>query len=348
MFFIFGAFKSKTMRNNTIIFVLTILWSGIMNAQDTISFHNGDKMMGELKSLNKGVIIFETDYSDSDFKIEWKGIKQISTSTVYLMTLSDGTRLNGFIESGDSTGVTIVLDDSNEVKVDANEIVYLNSINDGFWSQLYANIDIGLNLTKAQNLKQVNMNAGVGYLGEKWSWDARYNSLFSTQDSISATQRKDGGLNVNFFLPKDWFVLAGVDFLSNTEQLLNLRLNGKAGAGYYLVHSNKMYWGITAGASYVSEDFSNGESNQESFEGFLGTELNMFDFGDFGLYTKLTVFPGITEVGRIRSDFKIDLTYDLPLDFYIKSGLTVNYDNQPTVGAGTFDYLFNTGFGWSW
>lgn len=31
-------------------------------------------MTGEIKSMNKGVLVIETDYSDSDFKIEWEKI----------------------------------------------------------------------------------------------------------------------------------------------------------------------------------------------------------------------------------------------------------------------------------
>ena len=70
--------------------------------------------------------------------------------------------------------------------------------------------------------------------------------------------------------------------------------------------------------------------------------------GDFNLFTKITAFPGITEKGRFRTDFKMDLKYDLPLDFYVKGGFTFNYDNQPTAGAPETDYVLNTGLGWSW
>ena len=44
----------------------------------------------------------------------------------------------------------------------------------------------------------------------------------------------------------------------------------------------------------------------------------------------------------------MDLKYDLPLDFYVKGGLTVNYDNQPAAGATELDYVFNSGLGWEW
>jgi hypothetical protein len=64
------------------------------------------------------------------------------------------------------------------------------------------------------------------------------------------------------------------------------------------------------------------------------------------LLTTVSVYPGITEKGRIRSDFKIDLSYDLPYDFYIKLGLTHNFDNKSSENASRIDYAFTTTFGW--
>ena len=58
------------------------------------------------------------------------------------------------------------------------------------------------------------------------------------------------------------------------------------------------------------------------------------------------LYPSITERGRVRLDFKIDLKYDLPQDFYIKFGYTHNFDNQPAEGASKHDYVLNATFGW--
>jgi hypothetical protein len=74
----------------------------------------------------------------------------------------------------------------------------------------------------------------------------------------------------------------------------------------------------------------------------------MFDVGDLNLLTNATVYPGITESGRWRVDYKIDVKYDLPLDFYVKLSFSANYDNQPVEGASKTDYVFVTGFGWEW
>lgn len=318
-----------------------------ISAQDTVLFNNGDQIIGELKSMNKGVLTFETDYSDSDFQIEWSGVKKLSTGTNFLITLSDGERLTGSISEADSNGLVIRLDEGPR-NVKNDDIVYLKSVEDGFWSQVYANVDVGFSVTKAKNLRQVTGSAGVGYLGEKWAWDARINTLASSQDSVETTERTDGIVSANFFLPHDLFVVGAVDFLSNTEQLLDLRTNTKLGFGYYIVHKNSWYWNFAGGAAYVNEVYSSDQPSKESMEAFIGTELNLFDIGDFSLFTKITSYPGITEQGRFRTDFKMDLKYDLPLDFYIKGGLTVNYDNQPAAGAAETDYVFNTGIGWEW
>ena len=40
--------------------------------------------------------------------------------------------------------------------------------------------------------------------------------------------------------------------------------------------------------------------------------------------------------------------YDLPVDFYIKVGFTLNYDNQPADDASEVDCLFQAGIGWKW
>ena len=38
---------------------------------DSLIMKNGDVIVGEFKDMDRGVLGIETDYSDSDFKIEW-------------------------------------------------------------------------------------------------------------------------------------------------------------------------------------------------------------------------------------------------------------------------------------
>lgn len=103
----------------------------------------------------------------------------------------------------------------------------------------------------------------------------------------------------------------------------------------------------SAGAAWNNENYTDPAiPSRNSAEGFAGLELNMFNMGDLGMFTSLYIFPSFTENGRVRSDFKFDLTYDLPLDIYFKLGYTLNYDNKPVEGASETDYVFQTTVGW--
>ena len=106
--------------------------------------------------------------------------------------------------------------------------------------------------------------------------------------------------------------------------------------------------GVKLGANRNIERYSADTPNRNSWEGYLGSELNLYDIGDLDLLTSIMVYPGITEKGRWRSDLNCDLKYDLPIDFYIKIGFTINYDNRPAEGASETDYVIQTGFGWEW
>ena len=321
---------------------------GIINAQtDSLIMINGDVMVGEMKGMSRGVVTIETDYSKDDFRVEWKGVREIRSVTSFIITTKDGTRLTGSLISASPGKVSIKGTDGSGYEFDILDLVDLKKLDRGFWDRLKVNLDIGYSLTKSNNLMQLTMNSKVGYLAEHWSADINYNTLFSKQDDVDDIRRIEGGGTFNYFLPRDWFLPAAVSFLSNTEQKLDLRTLATLGAGNYVIHTNHSYWGFAAGVAYNNERYSDSESKL-SWEGYLGSELNLYDIGDLNLMTKVVAYPSFTESGRWRLDYILDTKYDLPLDFYIKIGVTVNFDNQPVEGAAETAYVLQTGFGWEW
>ncbi len=339
------------MKNN--ILIIGIIISLLINSlsgksqTDSLVFKNDNYVIGEIKNMDKGVLTVETDYSDSDFKIEWSGVKEVYSTTSFLVTVTNGNRYNGTLLTT-GNGEVFIITESDTISVKLQDLVFLNSVDKGFKNRIYAAIDVGLDLTKANNLTQLSVRSNVGYLANRWSADASYNTLYSKQDSSSLISRSDGGLSFKYYLPRDWFSVASVTFLSNTEQKIDLRTTGNLGVGKYIIHTNRTYWAFSGGAAFNNETYTTDDPRRESWEAFAGTELNMFDLGDFSLITKLVMYPSLTESGRLRSDFNIDTKYDLPLDFYIKLSCTVNYDNRPVDGAAETDYVFHTGFGWEW
>ncbi|RLD73235.1 MAG: hypothetical protein DRI87_04480 [Bacteroidetes bacterium] len=334
----------------TLLLVFIVLTGYFAFSQsDSLILVNGDVIIGELKTMDRAVAIFETDYSDSDFKIEWDGIAKIYTTTSYLISTSNGDRFNGRIETSGENKVKILLDDGGSKEVVFMDIVYLKSVDKGFFEKINAFVDIGFDLTKANNVMTLSTRSGIDYMARTWSLGLSFNTNITTQKEGPNTNRTDGALTGRYFLPGSFYIPVSVNFLKSSELNLNSRWTTMAGAGYYFVRTNRLYWGADLGGAFNAENYTpDSIPDNNSFEGYFGTDLNLFDIGDFSLSTAAKAFPSFTEKGRWRFDFNIDTKYDLPLEFYIKLGCSLNYDNKPVPGGSDMDYVIYTGFGWEW
>jgi hypothetical protein len=328
------------------LLLLTFLRCSLFAQKDTICFKNGDCLEGEVKSMEKGVATVETDYSDSDFKIDWGEVTQITTVTRFMITLTKGNKYFGTIASLNDSTVIIHESPEKSITLNIKDIVYLSSYKEKFLDRLSASLDIGTDLVKAQNLRKLSLRANLGYKADKWTTNASYNSIRSRQDDTDPISRYEGEINFRYLLPVHLYGIATASLLSNTEQKLDLRSNYQLGLGYYLIQTNTVYWGTKAGINRNVEKFSGESEIRSSWEGFLGTELNLFDIGDLNFLLMVMVYPGINQGGRWRSDSNLSLKYDLPLDFYIRIGGSLNYDNQSAQGASDLDYVIQAGFGW--
>jgi hypothetical protein len=113
-------------------FVLLILIAIPSRAQvDTLVMNNENMLIGEIKELQQGVIKIETDYSDKDFAIEWSKVREIYTTTTFVISLSDGDRITGAIQTDptDSSRV-LILERGGMKSARRMDIVFLKSIKD--------------------------------------------------------------------------------------------------------------------------------------------------------------------------------------------------------------------------
>jgi len=301
-------------------------WASTSFAQtDSLVFLDGQTMVGEIKSMNRGNLKIETEFSDSDFIIEWSEVAQIFSTNTFLVSLEDGRRFDASLKSKGSGSIVEIIGMSGTLEVQLDEIVFINPVSKSFWDRLSASFDVGYNITKSNNLTQLNTRTSLGYLTKRWEASGNYNIVYSKQDSIGVTQRMDANLTFKLFLPRDFYLFVSNDFLSNDEQKLKLRSTSKLGLGNYVIHSNAVYWALFGGVGYNNESFTEStDPSKETGELFLGSEFNMFNAGDFGLKTNVIAYPNLTDKGRVRIDFGLDLIYDLPLDFYIKLNLGQN------------------------
>ncbi len=118
--------------------------------------------------------------------------------------------------------------------------------------------------------------------------------------------------------------------------------------GRYLVRNNRWLLSINGGGAWTNENFEDPlVSNRNSGESLGAIELNAFNIGDLNILALFSVFPSLSEPGRVRMNFRNDFKWDLPQDLYFSVGFTSNFDSSPPTDTPRNDYIFSTSIGWS-
>jgi len=330
--------------------VLLLVSTQMFSQKDSIVLKNDHFLIGKIESMDKNVFVFETSYSDSDFKIEWDKVKEIYSDRIFTISLTNGKRFQSTINT-DSTDIkkVILINEGVSFSEDISKVILLDPYGSSFFNRLEFNIDFGFTLTKANNLRQLSMNSSFLYDSNRWGVYGNYGTIKSTQDHTEDIYRMDAAAGFQWFLPKDWYAEFSVNFLSNNEQKIKLRTTLRLGPGYYFTRNNSLVFSASAGLALNNESSTDPLVDPNiSTEAYLGVYFNKYNINDFSVLTSIVFSPSLSEDGRFRTDFKLDLKYDLPWDLYVKVGTTYNYDSQPVEGATKGDYVFDTGFGWEW
>lgn len=337
----------KTTKDCFAIIILYLFGLLAYGQADTLVFNSGNRVIGEIKKMEKGVLEIDTEFGDENFLIKWLQVKYIYTSSKFLISVKNRI-YEGQLNTGSDELIRVFNADSILVVCALEDIVYLKQYKDGFSNRFSAEFEVGFNLTKAQDVRQFSFRSAIGYKTSKSTLTASYNILRASQSNTEPVRRTDGLLTYSRILFQNWYGIGSIYTLSNTEQKIDLRANTQLGIGNYLYATNRAYWGIKTGINNNLERFSSTENNRNSWEVFYGTELNLYDIQDFDLAFVFMGYSGLTEEGRFRADTNIDLKYDLPWDLFIRFGFSLNYDNQPALNASDTDYILRTGIGWEW
>lgn len=316
---------------------------------DTLILKNGDRITGKVKKLDQGQIHVDADYGKNVFIIDWEEVEKIESQSHFLVQTTDGRSFSGTIKSLEDTPSQIVVADPGEVAtLGQMELVFLDPVDGDFWGRFSASIDFGINLTKADETKQLTTRAAAGYAAETWSVDAKANILRDSRQQSEATKRTEVSGTYRHSLNGQWFGLGTSNFLQSNELELDLRSTVGGGIGNFLYRSNRWVFAVSGGAVWTHERFTNSSSEAaNSGEAFLGIELNAFNVGDTSVLTSLVFFPSLSEGGRLRANFSTDFKWDLPKGLYFSVGFSDNFDNSPQSGGAKNDYIFNTSIGWS-
>lgn len=341
------------MKVSRILFVaiLVIASCHVFAQQDTLYSTTGDVIVGEIKGMSKSVLTFDTDYADSDFKVDWDNVQGLVATRQVIVYTSSGNRYTGNLKFNNKVERMVQLVNSeNDSDLSLDEIVQIATLENGFWDRIYISIDAGYSFSSSNNLSQLSINGRANYTGDKWKLGGGFNNVSTNQDDVDPTTRNESNIDFSRDIVGKAFAFAGIDFLENSEQNLDLRTTSKLGVGYYFLRTNALFLQGSLGLANANESYGGDDPfTENSFEGLGSLEFDAFDTGDFSFRAKLSAYPSFSNKGRVRFNSDVSLKWDLPLDFYIKASILHNYDTKPIAeGVDKGDYVFQTSIGWEW
>ena len=316
---------------------------------DVIWMINGDRITGEIKKLERGKLSVKTD-SIGLVAIDWKDIDHIKSDYSFQFERSDGKRITGTINPGSGQQLLSLSSAERTVDYQYENVVRISQIEDGFWERLKGSLSLGYSFTKASNVAQANFGLSATHRTEIRSFKLDSSMITTNDQDGNGTRRADHSFNMTRYRSNRWFNSVLVGFESNDELGLKLRSSLGASMGRFLVQTNTSELGAIVGLAGTSEVLEGEASSQRNLEGVLSIDYSRYVFDDpaMDLSTTLTVYPGITEAGRTRSQFDINLRWEMIKDLYWNLNYYNSYDSDPPPGStSNNDYGIVTSLGWS-
>ena len=327
--------------------VILLLCTGLAQAQtDTLYTINGDRMVGEIKSLSLGVLTYKTIYSDQDFKVEWEDIDRIYTNELFRIVTAGGSIVIGSFKTDTTDTQYVILNTrSGLYRFPREDLIEMIQLEKTFFEKFDLLLSGGYSVIKADNRTQLTGKAKANYTADRWGLGADYGIVRSVIDT-SKTTRQDASLNYRYFFRTRWFVGSHLTFFSNDEQRIKLRTNAALGIGNYLLRNRIIILSVAVGAAFNDEVFFESDTPLTSLESLIQGDLKLYGFSDLTLFTSVQFFPSLTEQNRYRTNADVSLKWDLPLDFNIMLTYTLNFDSNPPNNAPRDDYVLDLTVGW--
>ena len=345
-------------RRRVWMLVVFVAWLSLpLHAQrrDVIVMKNGDRITGKIKRLEYGQLVVEVDYVAGEvIGLDWLQVEKLESTARWRVNLQDGTPLTGTIEkvpAEQAPGEDFRIEEAgSKASVSAPEVVEIQRQKRSFWRQLKGSVDMGQSYTSGNNEVQLNLDAAAKYFTPKYHVQTSFSTSVSGPREGERTRRFNGTLFFGRFLSHNNLLFGTADFLTSTQQSLDLRTTLGGGYGRYLVRSNRTNLAAFGGLVFTREQFDPSaglEPKQQNVEGLLGLKYSTFRFNKAEFESSLQLYPGISDAGRFRATTSNSLTVKFAHDFHLRFNFWDNFDSNPPVNAKKNELGVSTTFGLS-
>ena len=323
---------------------------------DIVVMKNGDHLTCEVVGLDAGVLYVKLDYVDGTLAVQWSKVSRLESKRLLVVKTQDGSVYSGRVATDAAPAdqpVRIQITDATAKKVtlDSAQIVTMDRSSEKFWQRFNGDISFGVTFSKGNQSTQYNLSSTVEYPRERWAAQVALNSNLSSSSGSDASTRNDLTFSGRRLLRwNNYFYTGFASFLESTEQGINLQTSVGSGVGHYLKNTNRSRIAVIGGVAWQRTRYHGANvdlGTQNVAAGLIAAEVKVFKFKKTNLNMTASLFPAISEPGRVffrtNQSFYVKLFSDVSwnISFY------GNWDSRPPGGLPGSDYGTSAGLRWT-
>ena len=335
------------MRRNEVLaamVVFTMLFTAGYAAADEVRLKNGDRLTGEVVTMENDKLILKTSYA-GEIKIDWKELTGIQTDAPIAVVLTDESAFKGATKPADEGKMQV-----EAKKFDARfSLRDVRSINPKPRPavKIKAGVNAGLDV-KRGNTETANYHLDAEFIARtKLSrYTVRAESNNEKSDDVKTSDNWLAFAKYDYFLTDKWYPFLSGLFENDEFKDLNLRSQFTGGVGYEFFETPITNLSAEVGFSYVNEDYIIAEDNDYPAAAWsLDYDRWFFDKA-FQFYHRHTVSFGLESTDDIF--LKTWTGFRLPIYRGVNVGGQVrwDWDNNPSPGTVKNDYRYLLTLGW--
>ena len=321
---------------------------------DVIVMKNGDRITGEIKTLENAVLTVNIDYVNGSIAIDWFKVARLESKYLFIVQLQDGTTYSARVVSQEGPA-PISLDIQPEGQesfiVQKTRVVRMTQTSEGVLKRFSGNITLGSSHSKGNSATQYNISSEVDYTGTRWGAKADYGSNLSSSTGASASTWNQLDLTAYRLLRwKDYFYSGTAGLLQSSTQGIERQTTLGGGVGRFLKNTNGIRFSVMGGLGWQRTYYvpaAQTQALQNIPVGLISSNLQIFSFKKTKLSVTASLAPALTQQGRLFS--KITASYYLKVFGKIDWNFSFygNWDTQPPANLQSSDYGTSTGLSYT-
>jgi hypothetical protein len=330
--------------------IILTLWCTPLLAQktDVVVLKNGDRITGEIQKMEAGMLEFSTDPMGTVY-IEWRFIAEVLSNKQQTVETTDGNRWFGRLQKPEEGEGIELMTGGGSMEIKPEDVVQAWPVEATFWDKLNLDISAGMDYAKSTEIADFNFALDASYMTEsRMTLVTARSSLTRQPEGEDQTRNTFSGI-YQYFLPNRKFRAALGGLESNQALGVNLRIYAGGGIGRYFTKTNSIWFSGMLGLM-ASQENPQQASSETGIEGLAVLRHRYFRYAspERNLDSEFTLYPSISDFGRVRSDFRTTFKLELIKDLFWALEVYASYDSDPlSSDVDNTDYGITTSIGWS-